>query len=484
MRIVAASLLLLSLACRSTPTDVNTIVSETLRAIPDVPGVGVAVVRDGKPYVAGSWGYANLESKTKGDKNTGYYIASSTKSYTGLACAILASRGKLDLDAPITKYLPEVKMEPPLDANAVTLRKLLTHTSGIDNDGIVFRTAFSGEHTPAQLVSLLDLSKPAKPGFQYDNLGYVVASMIIERVTGNPWQNVLDEIVFTPLGMDRTTAYMSEAQRGSMVTAYDVDREAHLERVTLIKSDSMMHAAGGIVTTPADLVRWLEANINEGRIGSLQAIPAGPFREAHRKQVDTTATRGRFEAYGYGLGWYQAKLDGDEVLFHLGGFNGWRAHISFMPERKMGVAVVANSGGLSGMVANFIAAQIYDRLLNKPDTFARDLEALKQNLDKQRVAYLADIDKRSKRPWMLKHPNQAYAGTYESPMYGTLKIETRGDHLVASLAHLSATLEAFTEPESARIELVPGSGEVLSFNFKGDEVESVKWGEDVFRRVK
>ncbi|HSP15038.1 MAG TPA: serine hydrolase [Thermoanaerobaculia bacterium] len=442
------------------------------------------MVRDGKPYLAAAYGYADLQSKTRAGRNTGYYIASSTKSYTGLACAILASRGLLDLDAPITKYLPEVKMAPPLDANTVTLRKLLTHTSGIGNDGIVFRTAFSGEHTPELLVSLLNLSKPAKPGFQYDNLGYVVASLVIERVTGRPWQKVLDETVFAPLGMHRTTAYMSEAKQWPMVTPYDVNRMAELEPVTLIKSDQMMHAAGGIVTTPADLLHWLEANINDGRIGSRQAIPPEPFREAHRKQVDASATRDRFKAYGYGLGWYQARLDNDEVLFHLGGFRGCRAHVSFMPERKIGVAVVTNSGGMSGTVMNFIAAAIYDRLLNKPDAFERNLATLKENLDKQRATYLADVEKRSKRPWMLKHANVAYAGIYESPLYGTLKIEVRGEQLVASLAHLTATLEAFTEPETARVELVPGSGEILAFSFRdGDTADSVKWGDDVFRRV-
>ncbi len=485
MRNTAALLLLLTLSCSSSnDIDIGRIVNRTRSEIPEVPSVGIAVVRDGKPYLAHAYGYADLQSKTRADKNTSYYIASSTKSYTGLACAILASRGVLDLDAPITKYLPEVRLAPPLDANTITLRKFLTHTSGIDNDGIVFRTAFTGEHTPALLVSLLNLSKPAKPGFQYDNLGYVVASLVIERVTGRPWQQVLGETVFVPLGMRRTTAYMSEAKRWPMATPYDINRRAELEPIHFVKNDQMMHAAGGIVTTPADLVRWLEANINDGRIGSLQALPAAPFGEVHRKQVETAGTRDRFKTSGYGLGWNEGNLDNDTVLFHLGGFEGWRAHISFMPEHRMGVAVVTNSGGPSGTVINFIAASIYDRLLNKPDTFERDLANLKERLAKQRTAFLADVEKRARRPWMLEHPNESYAGVYESPLYGTLKIEVRGEQLVASLAQLTAVLEAFTEPETARVELVPGSGEVLRFNFgSGEKPDSVKWGDNVFQRA-
>ena len=495
MRFTLAVFLLASFACRTATVpqpsdaaarDIDRFVVQTLRDIPDLASVGIAVVRDGKPYYARAFGSADREKATPADARTGYYIASSTKSYTGLACAILADRGVLDLDAPITKYLPEVKMDAPLDAGKITLRRLLTHTSGMENDGIVFRTAFSGEHTPQQLVALLNLSRPGKEGFNYDNLGYVVASMVIERVTGQPWQQVLDALIFTPLRMNDTTAYMSQAQLRPLASPYDMNRKGEMELLTFVKNDQMMHAAGGIVTTPADLVRWLEANVNDGRIGSRQVIPAAPFREAHRQQVVAKADREHFNAHGYGLGWYQADYEGDKVLFHLGGFEGWRAHISFMPDKKIGVAVVTNSGGMNGVALNLIAESIYDRLLNKPSagtTSAERLAKLKADMQQRRERFVADVEKRSKRPWMLQHPNEAYAGVYESPLYGTLRIEQRGSKLFASLANLSAAVEAFTEPESARVELVPGSGEVLRFTFgSSDTVVSVKWGDGVFQR--
>ncbi|MGZ5494561.1 MAG: serine hydrolase [Thermoanaerobaculia bacterium] len=496
MRTAIALLLATTLSCRTTSLphpsdqaarDIDRFVEQTVREIPGLPGVGIAIVRDGKPYYARGFGFANIEKRTVPDAQTGYYIGSTTKAYTGLAVAILANRGQLDLDAPITKYLPEVKMAPPLDAEKLTLRKFLTHTSGIENDAIVFRTAFTGEHTPAGLISLLSTSKPGKEGFRYDNLGYVVASLIIERVTGRPWQKVLDELVFTPLGMNHTTAYMSEAIRSPCASPYTMNRSAELELLTYVKNDRMMHAAGGIVTTPADLIRWLEANINEGRIGGRQVIPAAAFREIQRKQVDAAVTRVRFKANGYGFGWYQAEYDGDKLLFHQGGFPGWLSNFSFMPEKRIGVAIVTNSDGPS-VALNEIATYVYDRLLRETDagrSSAELLAKLKASVQQQRERFLAEVDKRSKRPWMLRHANQAYVGTYESPWYGTLRIEQRGDKLYASLAQLSTVVEAFTEPESARVEMVPGSGEVLRFTFgNGDTADSVKWGEDVFQRVR
>jgi len=476
----ALALVLLFFAATSagaaSTADIDRFLAEVVKEIPDVTSIGIAVVRDGKPFYSAAYGYADVEKKTRAGANTGYYIASSTKSYTGRACAILAGRGVLDLDAPISKYLPEVTS----DAGKITLRQFLTHMAPIENEPIVFRTAFSGEHTPALLAQLLNSSKPRKEGFQYDNLGYVVASLVIERVTGKPWQRALDELVFTPLGMKDTTAYMSEARKRPLATPYDMNRKAEMVRLEFVKNDQMMHAAGGIVTTPTDLTRWLAANVSGSR-----RVPAAAFAEAHRQQTAATAQRDAFKASGYGLGWYQAGYAGDKVLFHLGGFQGWRAHVSFMPEKKLGVAVVTNTGGPSGGVLNMVAACIYDLLLEKPNAQASNAEQLtklKANLQQGRERYLADIAKRAQRPWMLKHANEAYVGRYESPMLGTMVIEQRGDKLFASLAKLTSDVEAFTEPESARVELIPGNGSVLRFTFAGDAVESLKFDDEVFVR--
>jgi CubicO group peptidase (beta-lactamase class C family) len=162
-------------------------------------------VHDGQTYARG-YGYADVAHKVRSDANTGYYNGSNTKAYTAVVCTMLANEGKLDLDVPVTKYLPELHFQPPIDANQLTLRRFLSHTSGIENGAITFRTAFSGEHAPEGLVKILGMSTPGKGGFRYDNLGYVVASLIIERVTGKTWKDVLDQKLFQPLGMRRPDA--------------------------------------------------------------------------------------------------------------------------------------------------------------------------------------------------------------------------------------------------------------------------------------
>ena len=153
-----------------------------------------------------------------------------------------------------------------------------------------------------------------------------------------------------------------------------------------------------------------------------------------------------------------------------------------MPEKKIGVAVVTNSGGQSGVVLNFLAASIYERLLGKPDR--NQLPTLVDSLNERRKQFVSGVAERAKRPWMLKHPNEAYVGRYENALFGPMVIEQRGDKLVASLENLSAVFEAYTEPESARIEMPPGNGSVLRFAFDGDAVASLKWDDEIFQRVK
>lgn len=460
-----ALLLLLAAACTTyrPSRDIGAFIDRTLREEPVMPSLGVAVVKDGRVV------YLR-------EPETPYYIGSTTKAYTGLACAILAQRGALDLDAPVSKYLPEVTL-----AKAPTLRAFLTHTSGVDSDPIVFHTAYSGEHTTPRLIALLNAAKPAQPGFQYDNLGYVVASLVLERVTGKPWQDVLDELVFTPLGMRHTTARMSTA--GHLPTGYLFGRNGELTPISLVKSDRTMHAAGGIVTTPADLARWLAANVSNGRLDGKQVLPAAAFEEAHRLQVATDSVkRGEFKSRGYALGWYDGTYNGESILFHGGGYPGWQSLFSVMPRRGIGVGVMTNtSSPLAQAAALALAAAIYDRLLERPNL---TLTELHEQLARGRKAMLADAEKRARRPWMLKHPNAAYAGRFENPLYGTIAIEERGEKLYASLAQLHSVLEPFVEQESARVELVPDTGEVFFFHAAEDgTIDSFRYRGEMFRRL-
>jgi len=482
--ILALLIAFASLACHSTSSrdaalrDIDAFAANVVRTIPEVPSIGLAVVQDGRRHTR-AFGYADVEHKIAATTRTGYYIGSTTKAFTALSVLLLAEQGKLDLDAPVATYLPEITFPAPIDGRAITLRKLMSHSAPIRNSPIVFRTAFTGEHSPELLVQLLATTTPRDEGFRYDNLGYVIAALAMERVTGHTWQQLHDELVFTPLGMHDTTALMSEATRKPLALPYELVNSGRFEVLAYRKNDRMMHAAGGTVTTAEDVARWIEAQLGGGRI-SRRAIA-----ETHRQQAAIGEPGGPFGGTAYGFGWFRGAHGGDAVVHHGGGFEGWRTLFSFMPEKQLGVAVMTNSGH-GNPVTQLVTSYAFDRLLNKPDvegTYAAKLAKLRADTDVMREGVAAETAKRALRTSQLKHASAAYAARYEHPQLGTLAIEEREGKLVASIGQMHAELEPFTEPESARVQLLPTSGEVLRFVFaSGETADAVKYRDELFTR--
>ena len=171
-----------------------------------------------------------------------------------------------------------------------------------------------------------------------------------------------------------------------------------------------MQAAGGMYTTAADAARWLEVQLNEGRLDGKQVIPAAVIRETHRVAGKTDAAYGPFERKGYGLGWYIGTYAQEPMLHHFGGFGGAHSHISFMPKRNLGVAVLVNESGLGGRLAVLLATLAYDSLRGVPDAFAQAEETIRTipgELARMRTDDAEGEARRAERTWMLSKPFEA-----------------------------------------------------------------------------
>jgi CubicO group peptidase (beta-lactamase class C family) len=455
-----------------------------------VPGIAVVVVRRDRPAFVRGFGVRNVRTREPVTPGTGFYIASSTKSFTGTLAAILHQRGVIDLGAPLGRYLPELRMNPPLSADSVTLRSLLTHTSGLRNEPVVFRTAFSGDHDDALLVRLLGQSTPIPRTYRYDNLGYVAAALAMERATGREWQDLLRDEVFRPLGMAHTTARVSEARAaGWPLASPHLTGPDSVMLLAMEKQDNTMHPAGGIFTTAQDLVRWLQAQLDGGRVDGRQALPEAVIRMAHTPYAVENDTFYRYHRQGYGLGWHTADYEGEQMIHHFGGFEGWRAHVSFLPERGIGVAVLVNDGSpMAGMAPDVIATCAYDLLLGRPGVNARcaaERERMVRGMDEWRQRVREDLARRAARPPTPDERKPFFVGTYESEMMGTLQVRLRENReLWATLGNLSARMDPFTRPDALRVELMPGSGQPVQFFFRdaATPADSLSLGGMMFRR--
>lgn len=451
------------------------------------PGMAVAVV-DGEDLVyARGFGVADVETGEPVRPDTLFYVASTTKSLTAAAAAVLAQRGAIDLDAPIAAALPDLALAPPLSAATITLRDLLTLTHGIADGGpVVFRTAYSGEHSPELLLRLLAAYPPAASGreFAYGNLGYNVAGLVLEALLGASWKEIVEREILAPVGMVDTRASLAGA--GARLAAPHEPTADGFRRIRFAKADANLHAAGGHVSTVLDLARWLEVQLNAGRLDGRQVLPAAAIAETQRHQADQDREFGAYHRDGWGLGWDLGTYRGERLVHRFGSFAGFRSHVSFLPEKRLGVAVLVNDGALGAMVADLVANAIYDHRLDGAAAAATRRATLEQAA--QRVAMgrrqLADhLAERAARSQDLPHPRAAYTGAFENPDYGVMRWTLDGDALQVAIGLAESTAEVYdAAANQLRVELT-GGGEVVTFAFADGRAVSVSYAGREFERT-
>jgi CubicO group peptidase (beta-lactamase class C family) len=463
--------------------DVDAFVARVM-ALDPTPGLAIAVVKGDQVVLTKGYGWADVERQVPATENTAFYIASMTKAFTALDVALLAQQGKLSLDAPISRYLGDVTWGTGVNADSITLRQLLSHTHGITNDGpVVFRTAFTGDHTNAVLKNLLRYHSASSAGhaYRYTNLGYNIAGIILDDVTKSKWQDQLAVNVFKPLAMNSTTAYISRLDSARLAMPY----AALTKRIHFGKADANMQAAGGLVSTATDMARWLAAQINLGRIDGKQVFPRAVMAETHRIQAPITA-KNEAGAIGYTLGWNVSIVNGDTVLHHGGGFSTFGSYIAFSPMSKVGVAIMVNSNVLGGQAMNMIVDYVLDRGVEVEgwrDKYEQRLNAFAGRLPQARVSIAADRAKRAERPQTLPQPLEAYAGTYDNPEAGTMIWTVRDGRLWVQFGVLKSIADVYDSATSKlRAELEPGVGEVFAFEIENGKAVSLKYSGRTFTR--
>lgn len=463
--------------------------SKVLEELEGIPGFAITVVKGDETLLAKGYGYADLGKNLKSSANTNYYIASSTKSFTALLASILDQEGIIKLEDPITKYFPDISFDPDLEVEKIRIQDLFTHTTGINNGPISFRAAYSGDHDLETLYRLMEDTEANKAGygnFQYTNVGYNIYSIIVDKHTGKTWQELLEEKVFSPLSMNRTTAYMSKADKHQWELAKAYMTLDQPEEVYLMKKDNTMQAAGGLITTANDLANWLKVQLNQGSLDGKQVFPKSMIEYSQQPLVDHTSGRPPFNGEHYGMGWQVGKYQENQTLYHFGGFPGFSTHVSFMPEKGIGVAVMVNEAISGYRLMSMLATFAYDHLLEVPDTQAaydKKLAEMSKQLGEVRKRIKKGQASRAKRKWKLSKPFSAYAGTFANDQYGIVHIAEGGGALKVSMGNMYCIATPYTQEETIRVEMVPGSGEVIEFQFEEEDLKGFKYSDLNFEKI-
>ncbi len=316
-----------------------------------IPGAALGVWHAGREYSAG-FGVTSLENPLPVTPDTLFQVGSISKTFTGTLLMQLAEQGKLDLDAPVRRYLPELKLSDESVAGRVTLRHLLTHVGGWVGD--YFNDFGNGDDALARMVdSIAGLEQIAPLGeiWSYNNAGFNIAARVVEVVTGKPYEQAAQTMLLDPLGLKMTFFFPSDI----LIThRFVVGHHKEKRRVRVARPWAIGRAGagvGGVVSTVKDLLAYARFHIGDGR----RLIQRKSLEAMRIPQIDAGG-RGKM-----GLTWFIRQAGGLTLYGHGGATKGQQATLQFIPPEDFAIAILTNSGDGGILNVNVVnrALEIY-----------------------------------------------------------------------------------------------------------------------------
>ncbi|HVI47925.1 MAG TPA: serine hydrolase [Chitinophaga sp.] len=406
----------------------------------NVPGIAVAVIKDGKVVHAKGYGVRSLQSPQKVDERTLFGIASNSKAFTATALAILVDEGKLGWDDKVTDHIPEFRMSDAYVTSAFTIKDLLTHRSGLGlGIGDLMFFPDSSDFTKKDLIHNLRYFKPVSPfrtQFDYDNSLYIVAGEVVARVSGMSWEDFIEKRILIPLGMTRSAASFSRLKDASNVIAPHAPVNG---KVQVIRRDfnELCDAAGGIYSNIEDMSKWVMLQLNKGKYGdglSKQLFSQPQHMEMWMPQTIIRARGGG--AYNnhfvsYGLGWFLSDEKGNKVVTHTGGLAGIVTQVTIIPDLNLGVLVFTNqeSSAAFKSITNSIKDGYYGV---EGHDWIKETNSQLQASRAEEAAVTGKIWKeieQQQRSAAVKYDTAVYAGTYKDVWLGEATISLQNGKL-------------------------------------------------------
>ena len=410
----------------------------------NVPGLGVAVVAGDELIYARGFGFRDVEQKLPMGADTLFAIGSTTKAMTATLLSTLVDQGQLDWDQPLRRYLPSFRLADELATLRVTPRDLLTHRIGLPRHDLVwYNNHHSSREELVARLAHLEATADLREQFQYNNLAFLTAGYLAEKLTGQSWEAALRERLLDPLGMKRTGfSVTAMEQDGDHALPYQENDKDQLERIPYRNID-VMGPAGSVNSSVNEMSHWLRLNLGGGRYDGRQLIAASTLADLHTPHMVLAAPPApetRLSQQAYGMGWMVEVYRGHKLVEHGGGIDGFTTSVAFFPDDDIGIVAFTNRA--SGL-PNLISREIADRLLG-----LEKIDWIAEGLTRGKAAQLQGREA-GKKVEVLRiagtrpsHPLANYVGTYAHPGYGELDIRLQGENqLVAIYNDIETPLE-------------------------------------------
>ncbi len=438
------------------PPDLDAVVARVLGTF-HVPGMSVAIVKDGRTVVARGYGTRQLGQVAPVDERTRFGIASNSKAFTATALGMLVEEGRLEWDAPVTRYLPAFALSDPYVTAELTVRDLLVHRSGLSlgaGDLLWWPAATLSRAETVRRLRALPLSTSFRSEYAYDNVLYMVAGELVEAVSGQPWEAFVQARILDRLGMADTRASVGEGIAGDNVSGTFATVDGRTVPVAIFDGENANPAAG-ITSTAADMARWMIVQLDSGRV-ALPTVAAGRlFTPSTTEQLwavttpiavrqnppELAAMQAQFS--GYALGFRVQDYRGVKTVSHTGGLPGFVSQLTLVPSLGLGVMVLTN--GESGASFQAVTQHVLDHYFSAPTTdWTAAFASVTARREAEAEAVVADLEAARDASSGPSLPLAAYTGTYADPWYGDVTLAMEGSRLAIRFAHtplLVGTLE-------------------------------------------
>jgi CubicO group peptidase (beta-lactamase class C family) len=445
------------------PSDLDRYVARVLETF-EVPGIALAVVKDGKVLAAKGYGVRTLGASTPVDARTLFGIASNSKAFTATALALLVEEGKLEWDAPVIRYLPDFALHDPYVTRELTVRDLLVHRSGLGLGAGDLLWWPASTHSRKEIVRRLRYIEPAtsfRSADAYDNVLYTVAGEVIEAVSGESWEEFVDSRILKKVGMTGSDVRHSAASAGTNTATTHAVVEGRLRAVAPFTSDAV-NPAGGIMSNAEDMAKWVMVQLDSGRVADGSRL----FSPATTRELWTLVTpmpiggatpglehlRPNFN--GYALGFVTRDYRGQKMVYHTGGLPGYVSMVTLIPELNLGVVVLTNQE--AGNAFQFLTYRILDHFLGAQtvdylgiyqgfrerrlaaEKAAAEKAAAEKSTEAGRVAAAGGADPAPTANPGPSLPLERYAGRYTDAWYGDITIAHADGKLTIRFEHTPA----------------------------------------------
>lgn len=455
----------------------------------DVPGVGVAIVKDGQILLSKGYGVKKMGENSPVDENTLFSIASNSKAFTGTALGMLVDQGKLKWEDRVIQHLPWFELSDPYVTQNLTVRDLLVHHSGLPayaNDMLLFPPAQMTRKELLLKLKDVPLAHDFRSVYAYDNILYLAAGEIVEQVSGLEWEAYVEQKIFAPLDMhnsisrfstmrDQPNIAWAHARRGGELKVMDTFFDLNI--------GDPGNPAGGIASSAADMAKWVKLHLDSGKINDDNRLfkPA-VTRELWKTIVPMPVSKepewlkpAQKHFYGYALGFRTYDYRGYQVVGHGGLLTGFVSQIALLPQLDLGVAVLTNQ--LSSGAYWAIIHEILDYYMGaeKFDWIAGYKRSWDQSNHRQDSIAKAYEPIEADPSLARSLPLENYAGVYKDPFVGRMVIsKTQNDALHLNFLkakYYSGTLQHFHGDLFRLVYDDPnrGDGPFISFTLNADK---------------